>query len=232
MYSFNFLGKDSFSDYGIIIEKRPVIPKPQRNIDYIEVPGRSGSLRIDYETYNDNIIPIQCWFKDNDVASKADEVKAWLNSGGGRLILSNQPDRYYLAHVTDQIDFSQEWKIFSQFLINFRCQPFKYAVTNDVITLVAAGTVTNPGSTASKPIIKLYGAGSIELTINSAKITLSNITDHIIIDSVLMDAYKADNTLQNSNMAGDFPTLIAGSNTISWSGSISKIEITPNWRWL
>lgn len=33
-------------------------------------------------------------------------------------------------------------------------------------------------------------------------------------------------------MKGQFPYLDIGENVISWSGNISKIEITPNWRCL
>jgi predicted phage tail component-like protein len=231
LYSFSFLGKDSYTDYGIIIEKRPVIPKPQRNIQYFEVPGRSGSLKVDEATYSDIVIPIQCTFKDDNVANKADVIKTWLNGGEGQLILSNQVDKYYLAHVSDQFDISQEWKVFGQFLANFRCQPFKYALINDAITMPVSGTITNPGTVSSEPIVVVFGNGDINLTINSASINLTGISDYIVIDSALKDAYK-DTALQNSKMLGDFPVLLPGDNTISWTGSVSHTRITPNWRWL
>ncbi len=233
MFSFQFRGKDSYNDYGIVVEKRPIIPKPQRTIQYIEVPGRSGSLKIDDATYKDIVIPIQCGFKDDNVADKADEIKAWLDGGEGELILSNQTDKYYLAHVSDQVDISQEFKVFGKFLVNFRCQPFKYAVVNDVIILTESGTVTNIGTMTSEPIIVVTGSGNITLTINEVDILLTAIDGYITIDSVLKDAYK-DTTLQNSKMLGDFPVLQTGDNIISWSGSgsVTSIQITPNWRWL
>ena len=104
MFSFNFLGKDSYNDFGIVVEKRPIIPKPQRTIQYIEVPGRSGSLKVDDATYKDIIIPIQCNFRDaTGVAAHADLVKPWLDGGEGQLILNNQTDKYYIAHVSDQV---------------------------------------------------------------------------------------------------------------------------------
>jgi phage-related protein len=31
-------------------------------------------------------------------------------------------------------------------------------------------------------------------------------------------------------MTGDYPVFSIGKNTISWSGSITKIEVTPRWR--
>lgn len=231
MYSFNFLGKDSFGDFGIMLEKRPVIPKPQRNIEYIEVPGRSGSLKIDDQTYKDIIIAVQCWFKDDDVASKADEVKAWLDSGEGRLIFGNQMDKYYIAHVSDQFDITQELKILGQFQINFRCQPFKYDVNNDAITLLTPRVIINPGTVACEPVVVINGSGAITLTINNSEIKLTGINEHITIDSVLKDAYKGT-ALQNSLMVGDFPVLVPGTNSIDWTGSVSSMQITPNWRWL
>lgn len=36
----------------------------------------------------------------------------------------------------------------------------------------------------------------------------------------------------NSAMSGDFPVLLPGTNAISWTGSVTKIEIRPNWRYL
>lgn len=231
MFSFNFLGKDSFTDYGILVEKRPPIPKPQRNIDYIEVPGRSGSLKVDDATHKDIIIPIQCAFKDENVSNKADVIKAWLNSGEGALILGNQADKYYVAHVSDQFDISQELKVFGQFLVNFRCKPFKYAIPNIPVTLVSSGNVTNPGTANSEPIIVVNGSGNITLTINGVNVVLTSVDGSITIDSVLKDAYK-NTVLQNSKMLGDFPVLVPGDNAISWTGTVTSVEVTPNWRWI
>lgn len=231
MFSFNFLNKDSYLDYGIVLEKRPIISKPQRNIAYIDVPGRSGSLKVDDETYQDIIIPVECSFKNAELADQADVVKAWLDSGEGQLIFSNQLDRYYLAHVSDQFDIAQEFKVFGKFLVNFRCKPFKYDLTNEVITLTMPGIITNPGTVACEPIIVLSGTGNITLTINELDIQLTGVNGSITIDSVLKDAYKGT-VLQNSLMNGEFPILLPGDNSISWIGSVTSLQITPNWRWL
>ncbi|MDR3665304.1 MAG: phage tail family protein [Ignavibacteriaceae bacterium] len=232
MYSFNFMGSDSFINYGIVIEKRPIIPKPQRNIQYIDVPGRSGSLKVDDATYKDIIIPIQCSFNGGTaVADQADLIKTWLDSGEGSLILSNQLDKYYTAHVSDQVDISQEFRVFGKFLVNFRCKPFKYAVVNTPIFPANAGTINNPGSVKSDPVIVIIGSGNITLTINGITISLTGISGSITIDSAIKDAYQGT-TLQNNLMTGDFPILVPGNNTISWTGSVSSVQITPNWRWL
>lgn len=231
MYDFNFRGKDSFKDFGITVAKRPPIIKPQRTVEYIEVPGRDGALIVDDGTYKDNVIPIECGFKSRDIPIGADEIKQWLNGGEGKLIFSNQPDRCYLAHVSDQFDISQEMKRFGQFQVNFRCRPFSYAVDNNPITMAVPGAVINPGNHSSEPIIQVNGSGNITLTINGTDILLRNVAGHATIDSVLKDAYK-DTALKNNDMTGDFPVLVPGENTISWTGAVASLEIIPNWRWL
>ena len=45
--SFNFGGQNSYSDYGIIISKRPFIPSPKRRVSYVDIPGRDSNLKYD-----------------------------------------------------------------------------------------------------------------------------------------------------------------------------------------
>ena len=80
-------------------------------------------------------------------------------------------------------------------------------------------------------MIKIYGAGAIDLSINGNVIHLTNVVDYVTVDASLMDAYK-DTLLKNNDMIGDFPELIVGENTVSWTGTVTSIEITPNWRYL
>lgn len=52
-----------------------------------------------------------------------------------------------------------------------------------------------------------------------------------MIDSEEQEAYK-DTILKNRLMQGVFPKLQIGSNTITWTGDLTKIEIEPRSRWL
>lgn len=94
-----------------------------------------------------------------------------------------------------------------------------------------SGTIFNPSTANAKPIIKIYGTGTINLTVNSTAITLTNVVDYVTIDGQLMDCYKGT-ILKNGDMVGDFPILTVGTNTINWSGTVIKIEIQGNWRYL
>jgi len=214
-------------DMGIIVNKLPSITTSEKNIDKIEIQGRDGFLLIDYGTYKGSVKSVECTLDNGNV----DNICAWLN-GSGEVLFSNENDKFYKAVIINQISLNKIIPILHNFIVQFECQPHKYSVCNDLVTLTTSPTTLfNSSTTSSKPVIKVYGNGSIYLTINSNTIHLTNIADYVTIDSNLMDCYK-DSTLMNKNMSGDFPDLIVGTNVISWTGSVSKVEIKPNWRWL
>ena len=62
-------------------------------------------------------------------------------------------------------------------------------------------------------------------------VELTDISGIIVIDSALQEAYKGT-TLMNDHMSGDFPVLKPGQNAISWSGTVTRIIISPRWRYL
>lgn len=233
MLSFEFGGKNSFTDYGILITKRPSIPSPKRRIANVVVPGRNSSLRFDENTYEDITITVECSLKEGSLPNKIDDVKGWLiGTGESSLIFDFQTDRKYVAQVVNAIDFTQAYRYFSKFVIVFNCQPFKYAVNNSSINLIAAGKVINSGTIYSEPIIKIVGNGDITLNIQSQIVKFKGIADHIILDSPQQNAYNQSGENLNNKVTGEFPVLSVGENNISWSGNVSKLEITPNWRWL
>ena len=228
MYSFIWKNKDSYLDYGIVINKRPPAVRAERNVQEIEMPGRDGDMTIDDGTYKPITFPLVCTLLDT---SNLDAVISWLD-GFGDLILSWQPDRYYKAKMINRIDIVQSLQTLGEFPLLFKAQPFGYALNNSLITLTTSpATIVNSATKESKPIIKVYGTGAINLTINSKLIALTNVVDYVTIDSQLVDSYK-DTLLKNSEMSGDFPILQVGTNTISWAGTVTKVEIIPNWRYL
>lgn len=234
MLSFNFGGKNSYTDFGIIISKRPSLPSPKRRVSYIDIPGRDSNLKYDEGTFEDITIVVECSIKGNNIAEKLDNIKAWLfGEGESDLIFSFQDDKKYKGQVVNAIDFKQVFKCTSVFPIIFNCRPFKYAVQNNIFTITENGTsIINPGTLKSEPIISVYGLGNISLTVNETTINLVNITEKIILDSVIQDAYNDLGDNLNNKVSGDFFKLKTGLNKFTWTGNVSKIEVIPNWRWL
>lgn len=235
MLSFTFNNKDSYKEYGILITTRPTIPSPKRRVAFVNIPGRNSNIKFDEETYEDINIVVECTVKDKiNLSDKLDEIKGWLLSAGEcELIFSFQNNRKYIAQVVNAIDFKPIYGVLGVFPILFSCRPFKYDVENNVITIQNSGsTIDNIGTVESEPIITVYGSGNITLTINSYNIILKGISSSITINSVIEDCYSTLVENLNSKMEGDFPKLEVGINTIKWTGSVSKIDVTPNWRWL
>lgn len=231
--TFTFDNKNSYDDFKIYITERPNIPSPKRRVTTVNIPGKNSSLRYDENTYEDITILVKCSFKDNNTADKADDIKGWLiGAGETELVFSFQLGKKYIAQVVNSIDFTQVFHIFSEFPIVFNCRPFKYSVDNSSITINSAGKITNPGTIYSEPIIKVYGSGDISLSIGSQIVQLIGVENYVIMDTTIQDCYDENGNNLNDKMNSEFPALNVGDNNISWTGTVNKLEITPNWRWL
>ena len=120
-----------------------------------------------------------------------------------------------------------------KFTVNFNCKPFqyfvfglmKYTLTNATVDK----TIENLFDFTSLPVIRIYGSGNVTMYLNERSYALTGISDYIDIDSELMSCYK-DNELQNDKINfTEFPVLEPGKNIFSWTGDITKVEVTPRW---
>lgn len=219
---------DSRSFPSLLIEELPVMQIPKRKVEVIDVDGRSGSLTITDDCYENTQKTIRCKIYGNE---NVDNISLWLYKCN-RIIFSNRPDRYYNAMLIDQIDFERSMATNRSFEATFNCEPFGYLTSNNTITITRSGSTFNGmGNYYSEPIITVYGSGTINLTINETQITLKDVSGYITVNCQKKRTHK-DTTLLNIKKVGDFPTLKHNTNTISWSGTVTKVEIVPNWRYL
>lgn len=226
---FRFKGIDS-REYGILISSVPERVRPARRVEEIEIPGRSGNLTQDEETYDAYVISMECSTRGSD---RLDDIITWLN-GAGELILFTEPDKVYQASIYNKISIADQIYLYNSFLLQFKVQPFKYSINaeSETIELAAHTIIHNNGTVYSEPIITIYGSGDITLRINGTDFPLYGVNESITIDSEMMEVFKGDSN-QNSKYGGEtFPRLEVGENKISWTGSVTKVEIEPKWRWL
>ena len=234
MFYFIFNNKKNI-DLGIKVVKRPNIPIPERNIELKSLKGRDGSLTRDYKTYNDIKISVSLNFisGENDFINKGAEIGDWLyNINDNKLIFSDNEKFYYKVKKIECKDIERSLKIIGKFIVTFVCDPYKYYIDNNEIEITNSTEIVSPILVeSSKPLITVFGAGDINLTINNKRVQLEKVDENIIIDSVLKECYKGKDNL-NYKMHGEFPKLIRGSNTIEITGTIEKIIIKANWRCL
>lgn len=226
---FKFKGIDS-RQMGVIVTKMPATIRPKRRVESIEIAGRNGSLHTDEGTYDSYDRTMECALKRRE---KLDEVAAWL-VGSGEMIFSTEPDKVYQVMISNQVSISQMMRMFQKFMVTMDTQPFKYSVNafNDALELTVPTKIKSRGTIYSEPIITVYGAGDITLTINEKDFPLYSVEGSITIDSEMMEVFKG-NTNQNSKYgAVEVPRLEVGENEIGWTGNVEKVEIHPKWRWL
>lgn len=213
-----------------LIEELPVVSRAERDIDFIEIDGRHGFLTFDKNRYKPVDYSIE--LKVNGKANR--DLIRNIFIGNGDLILSNESDRYYKAVITGTVTVERQLKELYKINVSFKLQPFSYVRTKETIIITATPyIIDNPTNTTSQPIIKIYGSGTSYLNINGNIIELKNITsDGLILDFELKEAYDFNKVSKNTDVFGVYKEFIVGSNTISWTDNITKIEVTPNWRYL
>jgi predicted phage tail component-like protein len=221
---FIFKNEDS-RGYSIVVNTLTPIQSAKEDGEFLKVPGRDGFLFQEYGSLSPTEKELEITLKD---VSQLGSIKAWLR-GSGNLILSSEPDVFYKARLSGQIDFKKLLYLRTA-KIKFVCQSYGYLESGLTMqTMTLPGTLINPGTAASRPIITIYGTGTITLTVNSKNVILSNVSEYVTLNSELEEAYK-DLLGKNNDMQGEFPFFIPETNSISWTGTVTKLEIVPNWR--
>ena len=228
--NFFFAGKYSY-DYGVYIERLPDIILPVKKRESLSIPGRSGAVNLYGGIYEDYVRTVDCAIKNSEYIN---EIIRWLSDGEGQIIFSNEPDKYYNGYLKDNSLLKHEVLGLQKFKLNFMVEPFKYNVgwRMDELEITKSGTrFLGKGTYESQPIITVYGSGNITLVINSNQMLLNAVGGSITLDCAEFEAYNGA-VLLNNSVSGSFFMLSPESNTISWSGNVSKIIINPRWRWL
>src|SRR5574344_51054 len=102
MDSFTFKGVSSTEFNNLFVVSLPPITKPELKVEEIEIEGRDGVQYTDlgYTAYEKTFNIICLGTVDIEA------IKNWLN-GEGRLIFSNENDKYYNAKIIKNIDFQR-----------------------------------------------------------------------------------------------------------------------------
>lgn len=231
---FSFGGLRSYDDLGLIITEPPVFPIPERDREFISVPGRSGDIIDDNGRYKNitGSYKVALLREEFTMEAMLNKIRAWLTADTGYLRLSDtyDPDYYRLAVVRGSVSFEEKMRQIGKATIKFNCKPYRYRIDgDDTISLSGHGTIYNPEAFSSTPYIKIVGNGNIALQINNATYHFSNVQGYIEIDGDIMAAYKGT-ILQNEKISFvEFPTLAPGINNIISSGAVTEIQIKPRW---
>lgn len=221
------------------VVERPSLSTISRDTTTYTISGRSGDLIVDNKRYENRELEVDCFIRkyvyDTSLATTATKIKNWLQPPEllyKKLSFSDDDEYFYEAIVINALDITEVLEYFGEFKILFTCKPFKKRLDGEVLkTYSKPFGIMNPEIFDSEPYIKIYGTGDITLNINNQSIVFKGVSEYIEVDSEMMECFKG-NTLQNSKMTGSFPIFESGINSVSWTGSVSKIEVKGRWRCL
>ncbi|HHA7236972.1 TPA: phage tail protein, partial [Streptococcus pneumoniae] len=118
--------------------------------------------------------------------------------------------------------------------IKLNMQPFRYQKNVAPLIFTASGNINNPGSVYSEPVIEIEGDGDISLTIGRTTMHLT-VRRKVTIDCrhKKQNIYNADGAVQNTlRKRGGFFELAVGNNSLVFTGSVRKVTVRPNWRYI
>lgn len=234
---FTYGGVNSSTWFARVFPTDSMLHAPAHNYNTVVVPGRSGTLLMDLDSY-DNIqreYDIQI-HGDTDLA-RFTAMRNYLASSSGYLRLTDtfDPGHYFMAAYTEPFGMTADFHSLKRGrgTITFDCKPQRLLLTGEnAILLTTDGSVTNPTRYAAKPMIKvttttsgacLLGVGSTAITITwQGVIYIDCETGRAYNGATALDRYVALNTI-------DYPTLPPGTTGITLGTGISRVEITPRW---
>lgn len=226
---------------GAVLTKKPDIPTAQRNVTTTMVPGSSHGSLTQYQGWQD--VTIKCSFQlvptlipgltgiqgYNEVLRR---LNAWAISAK-RLKLSEDFNYYRLVKQVQIGDASpSEIEVIGAVDVTFVLDPFWYE-ESDPVVLSKTGTVYNPGTMDSDPLLTVYGAGTLKFSVNGNELTLLNVRDYLTVDSWQQTILHGnDSGTYDEQLNGSYPKMLPGENTITFSSGVTSMKIEGRWCWL
>ncbi len=226
----------SSEDLGIKVWTFPNYEIPEKEIQMIHVPGRSGDIAIDLDSYKnvERSYQVSLYDKTKSFAELGVVLSGWLHSANGYAELSDsyEPDFFRMALYSEEATLNNFLNQAVTATVVFNCKPQRYLISGNSFSSLSSPLV-NPYNTIARPVFKVVGNGT--LTVNGKTATVTNNSGTTLyIDSEIQDVYyMSGTTAMNGNSRvtfsdSTFPVFTAGSNVVSSSG-FSSVEVKPKW---
>lgn len=214
---------------GLYIDTPPMPVYQARNFQDVSIPNR-GTLTLQQNDRADIQVDITAYlFTDEDSADPRTIYE--FISAAETLSTSKSEDFYYKVKRVLSILPAYQGHGKQAMTISFICDPYRYSTDNEAIEITTAtATINNAGGVYSQPVWKLYGTGTLTLTVNEDDeniLTIPDVEGYVIADAEKLLCYKGSTIMR---CGGIIPFLATGDNYIQTNAT--KIELTKNERWL
>ena len=227
-----FRGVSTESLTGVYVSKMPSHKKGEMRHTEYYVKGRDGALHVDEGLADFDMTCSLVLIKASSSARQI--VNAWAD-GTGKLVTSDDLTKAYKATVKQEIVWTRvaaNGGFYDTAEITFTCEPCMYEAVDTVAVFTDSGTLLNPGSADAYPLIAIEGDGTSTVTIAGETIEIESMTPNVpvYIDCETGYVYTATGATE---MRGELPILPLGvSSSIVFGEGVTKVTITPHWRWV
>lgn len=239
-------GGESSDAHGVVVQKRPDLCRGEKIVQTVHIPGRNGDILYPGSSYANYIQPYEVYIHNRgaSLSDAAADVARWLYfpgasifavDGYARLEDSYEPDIYRMAQLISLGEMQSIGNRFISTVLQFDCQPQRWLKSGDRIIETQENITLWNDCMPALPIItvyaKQYGEGSGSLQIGGRTVEIRRFSDMAVrLDSETQTAFYGGGYLNmDINAPYGYPVLDHGENRISFTGDISKIEITPRW---
>lgn len=217
-------------DFGIYISGSGTYNAPEREYKTAIVPGRDGEMLYSERRLSNAELTYPAYIYTDFNDQMAAMRSAFLGLEGYQMLTdSYHMDEYRLAYFEGGTKVNPTRRLDAgRFDLKFICRPERWLYGG--MDLLELATLNNPTMQIARPLIRVYGYGS--LTVGADNITIaSHAYTYVDIDSEIMDCYYGATNCNSlvSFASHEFPVLPAGETKITYSGSITKVEIAPRW---
>lgn len=233
----SFRGVSTATMTNVEVARMPAHKKAAVRYTEYTIPGRDGSVHIDegYAPF-EMIAYLIVW---GGGAATRQTINAWAD-GTGKLYTSDQPTLCWEASVLKEVEWTRDefanGVFFDTAKVVFLCQPFMRETTDRIITVTEDQSIQNIGNTVSRPLIKVYGSGDVDFTIDGNTIEIDGMQSAhpVTIDSETGYVYTDTGA---AVMTGEIPTFKINQTgltliQITLGSGVTKLEINPRWGWV
>ena len=216
------------------IASAPQIVRPTRKMQVTQIAGTNREvveMEDAWESYDQPYTLFVGDGTENSIQPVLDEVARKLYKTGLQVLLDDyDTDHFRLAYYQGPFDVENRYTRAGKFDVTFRCRPERYLLSGNNPVSVATGDVmTNPTAFNAKPLIHIEGSGNGTLTVAGTVMEFTDMVDYLNVDCDKMDVYRQPSENKNNLMTGNFPVLPSGDNTITFTGGITSVTITPRY---
>lgn len=217
---------NSSLNLNLFLENYPSIPIANEEYEEVPVEGRSGNLIINKGTYPDKKLPFTFTILSPRIEIDFERVYEWFTEVEDSRLIFGRSDRCYKVKKVIFGDIQKEFRSIGEFDVTFLCEPFVQDLDKTTHEITASGFKINySGNAPGDTLIKVYGSGNIQLTVNGETMQINNVTDYVEIDSDLLQVRNQDGTSKDNDSLGDFVLFTKGENVISYTGAVTKIVV-------